>query len=69
MAARIGETDDWEFKAARGGVPGSLWATYRTMANTIGDKILLGVSETDAQFQIVKRMVHQNFSTNNDKSI
>ncbi|MCB9184701.1 MAG: putative DNA binding domain-containing protein [Flavobacteriales bacterium] len=46
-AASIGEGDDWEFKSAKGGVPGSLWSTYSGMANTEGGTIVLGISESD----------------------
>ena len=34
-----------EFKSARGGMPGSFWASYAAMANTQGGTIVLGVAE------------------------
>lgn len=46
-AAKVGETSDWEFKSAKGGLPRSLWETYSTMANTEGGVILLGATERD----------------------
>jgi len=39
------ESDDLEFKSAKGGLPKSLWETYSAMANGHGGVILLGVED------------------------
>jgi ATP-dependent DNA helicase RecG len=52
QAVRVGESSDWEFKSAAGGLPGSLWETYSAMGNTEGGSIVLGVSEKDSQARL-----------------
>ena len=41
----ITEGIDTEFNSARGGMPGSFWESYATMANTQGGTIVLGVAD------------------------
>lgn len=51
-ALSLGEEKDWEFKAARGGLPGSVWETYSAMANTDGGVVVLGIAQKDGRFVV-----------------
>jgi len=51
-AVAKGESNDWEFKSARGGFPANVWETYSAMANTDGGTIVLGIGEASDGFFI-----------------
>lgn len=51
-ALSLGEEKDWEFKAAKGGLPGSVWDTYSAMANTDGGVVVLGIAQKDGRFAV-----------------
>ena len=44
------ESDDLEFKSAKGGFPGSFWDTYSAFANSDGGIIILGIAEKNDKF-------------------
>ena len=44
------ESDEVEYKSAKGGFPTDFWKTYTAFANTSGGIIVLGVKEKNGQF-------------------
>lgn len=43
---------DVEYKSARGGLPGDLWATYSAFANTAGGTIWLGIAQKGDHLEV-----------------
>ena len=46
------ESNDMEFKTAKGGFPHSMWETYSSFANTDGGAIIFGIKEKDGRFYL-----------------
>ena len=46
------ESNDMEFKSAKGGFPYSMWETYSSFANTDGGAIVFGIREKDDRFYL-----------------
>ena len=46
------ESNDMEFKSAKGGFPHSMWETYSSFANTDGGAIVFGIKEKDDRFYL-----------------
>ena len=46
------ESNDMEFKTAKGGFPHSMWETYSSFANTDGGAIIFGIKEKDNRFYL-----------------
>ena len=49
----IGENADFECKLADGGLPKSLWETVSAFANTAGGYIILGIRQTEHDYEII----------------
>lgn len=68
----LGEGRDVEFKAAKGGLPGSLWETYSAFANTDGGIIYLGIKERGDELEYAgvaepDKMLRDFWSVINDR--
>lgn len=48
----IKESNEMEFKSAKGGFPGSFLGTYSSFANTDGDVVIFGVKEKNGIFSV-----------------
>lgn len=45
------ESNEVEFKSARGGFPGSFWETYSSFANTDGGAVIFGAKGRDCELK------------------
>lgn len=64
---------DVEYKSARGGLPGSLWATYSAFANTEGGTVWLGIRQQGDHLELEglaepEKMLQDFWNTVNNRS-